>query len=291
MLLVTIGEERPSKAAGPGPLSFRRSRALFISSPPRMIGKSDLILLAACLLVGTGVFLSPPSDEMRRVKSMQSGSPTAQQTGLEGTVVLPPREPNRRRFRGRAYRQRTNRGDREQSDSGASSSENRYRSVIISAHPLSFEPTVEPLDPVEIDQTDTSFDPQVTPVTAGTTVQFVNSDPFYHNVFSLTPGARFNIGRRPTGVVVEETIPALDDPAPGMGVVELHCDIHPQMNAFIVSLETPFFTRADADGAFSLDGLPEGRYRILAYSPRQDPVRFEVELSEGQRISRTIDLR
>jgi plastocyanin len=256
-----------------------------------MIGKSDLILLAACLLVGTGVLLSPSSDGKPGATSMQRGYPTAQQASLEGTVVLPPREPDRRRFRGRAYRQRTNRGDRDQSGSGSSSSENRYRSVIISAHPLSFEPTVEPLDPVEVDQTNTSFEPQVTPVTAGTTVEFVNSDPFYHNVFSLTPGARFNIGRRPTGVVVEETIPALDDPAPGMGVVELHCDIHPQMNAFIVTLETPFFTRANADGTFSLDGLPEGRYRILAYTPRQDPVRFEVELSEDERICRTIDLR
>jgi len=150
---------------------------------------------------------------------------------------------------------------------------------------------VEPLAPVEIDQQDATFIPQVTPVTAGTTVEFVNSDPFYHNVFSLTPGARFNIGRRPTGVVVEETVPVIDDPAPGLGIVELHCDIHPQMNAFIVSLQTPYFTRANEDGTYRLGDLPPGRYRILAYMPRQDLVRFEVEISEGEQLSRTIDLR
>ncbi len=256
-----------------------------------MMGKSALLLLAACVFVGTGVLLSPPSEQKRDAAPVPSATAlAAQQAGLEGTVLLPPRQDDRRRFRGRAYRQRTNRGNRKQSESEATS-KNRYRTVIISAHPLSFEPTVEPLDPVTIDQKNTSFDPQVTPVTAGTTVEFVNSDPFYHNVFSLTPGARFNIGRRPTGVVVEETIPRIDGDTPGMGVVELHCDIHPQMNAFIVSLETPFFTRAKEDGTYSLDGLPAGRYRILAYVPRQDPVRFEVELSEGERISRTVDLR
>ena len=54
-------------------------------------------------------------------------------------------------------------------------------------------------EPAEIDQENASFVPQVTAVPSGSTVEFINSDPFYHNVFSLTPGARFNIGRRPTG--------------------------------------------------------------------------------------------
>lgn len=211
---------------------------------------------------------------------------------LTGSVLLPPREREGRRFRGRAYRQRTNRGDREQSAQSTASEESRYRSVVISAHPVSFEASVEPpSEPATVDQQDASFVPQVTPVRAGTTVEFVNSDPFYHNVFSLTRGARFNIGRRPTGVVVEESIPRLDDPAPGLGVVELHCDIHPQMNAFIVSLETPYFTRANDDGTYELETLPEGQYVIRAFAPRESVTSFEVELSEDERLSRPIDLR
>lgn len=236
------------------------------------------------MLAITGLFL-PEAPSTRPAHVNRSSAE------LTGTVLLPPRQPDRRRFRGRAYRQRTNRGRDSNTKSPTSAAENRYRNVIISAHPLSADPDIEPLDPVEIDQQDATFVPQVTPVTAGTTVEFVNSDPFYHNVFSLTPGARFNIGRRPTGVVVPETIPALDKPAPGLGVVELHCDIHPQMNAFIVSLKTPYFTRANKDGTYSLGDLPPGRYRILAYMPRQDLVRFEVEIGEGEQLSRPIDLR
>lgn len=257
-----------------------------------MIGKPDLVLVAACVLAGTGLLLPVElgrSTGSSASRPIRSSSP---QATLEGTVLLPPPQQNRRRFRGRAYRRRTNRGRSRGGDTQMSSDENRYRTVVVSAHPLSFESSVDPLPtPAEIDQRDATFVPQVTPVTAGSTVEFINSDPFYHNVFSLTPGARFNIGRRPTGVVVEETIPAVDDPTPGLGVVELHCDIHPRMNAFVVSLDTPYYTRVGEDGTYRLGGLPAGRYEIRAFMPGQDLARFEVELSEGDVLTRTIDLR
>jgi plastocyanin len=257
-----------------------------------MIGKLDFLLLIACMLVSTGLFLSGPPGEKRDPEASVRSVAKSSQAAVEGTVILPPSQPNRRRFRGRAYRQRTSRGRSQGEDAPMPNEENRYRTVVVSAHPLSFDPSIEPLrEPAEIDQRDATFVPQVTPVTAGSAVEFINSDPFYHNVFSLTPGARFNIGRRPTDVVVPETIPALDDPVPGLGVVELHCDIHPQMNAFVVSLQTPYYTRVSEDGTYRLDDLPAGRYEIRAYMPRQDLARFEVELSEDDVLTRTIDLR
>jgi plastocyanin len=260
-----------------------------------VIGKLDASLLFVCAVVGLGVSLADapragPLDrapERTTVRDDSTGT-----SGLEGSVILPPRQTDRRRYRGRAYRQRTNQGPRAASPGDAASPAARYRTVVVSVHPLSYDPAVEPMSPpVEVDQQDATFVPTVTPVTPGTTIEFVNSDPFYHNVFSLTPGARFNIGRRPTGVVVEETIPAVDGPVPGLGVVELHCDIHPQMNAFILSLQTPYFTRVGEDGTFGFDQLPAGRYRVHAFMPRQDVVSLTVELGEDERLRRTIDLR
>lgn len=261
-----------------------------------MLGKSAPVLALACVLATAGLIL-PRSIERPGVSgasAQRSHTPSVgdEKAVLTGNVVLPPRQNDRRRFRGRAYRQRTNRPSGGEEEAASSSTTNRYRHVIVSAHPLPNESPVEPLpEPVEIDQTDATFVPHVTPVTPGTTVEFINSDPFYHNVFSLTPGARFNIGRRPTGVVVRETIPQLAEDVPGLSVVELHCDIHPQMNAFIVSLETPYFSRVNEDGTYSLDALPAGRYRVYAYMPRQDVARFEIDLSAGERLSRSIDLR
>lgn len=257
---------------------------------------SPVAAFVACVLLVVPLPSEAPADVRSVIPdrdAVQSAPPGAvRSASLSGTVTLPPRRNERRRFRGRAYRQRTNRGDETRSAADASSRKGRYRNVIVSAHALSHDPAVDPLpEPVEIDQNDASFVPHVTPITPGTTVEFVNSDPFYHNVFSLTPGARFNIGRRPTGVVVEERMPRIDGEVPGVGVVELHCDIHPQMNAFIVSLDTPYFTRVGEDGTYRLDSLPAGRYRIQAYMPRQEVVSFEVDLDDGEHASRPIDLR
>lgn len=252
--------------------------------------------VAVCLLVIPGLLVAQfPRTGGHRTASTQGGRDNqarVNQGVLEGSVLLPPRQADRRRYRGRAYRQRTNRASPESDRSASSSDESRYRNVIISAHPVSFDTTVQARpEPVTIDQEEATFIPEVTPVTPGTTVEFVNSDPFYHNVFSLTPGARFNIGRRPTGVKVEETIPRLENDVSGIGVIELHCDIHPQMNAFIISLETPYFSRADEDGSYELGGLPSGTYRVRGVMPRQEIVSYEVDIREGERVSRAIDLR
>lgn len=258
------------------------------------------IVVVACALIGgltlPGLLLSLPSGPnvfFDRIDETGTVSERGSRTGeLAGSVLLPIGRDERRRFRGRAYRERTNRAPRSSEEDPATSRERRFQNVIVSAHPLSFDTTAQALStPVTIDQKEATFDPQVSPVTPGTTVIFVNSDPFYHNVFSLTPGARFNIGRRPTGVRVGEPMPRLENMAPGVGVIELHCDIHPQMNAFIVSVDTPYFARARSDGSFRLEGLPPGTYRVYGVMPRQDIVRYEVEVHEGERTSRTIDLR
>lgn len=152
-----------------------------------------------------------------------------------------------------------------------------YADVVVSAHPLSFKPKLQPLTKNRtIDQRDATFIPRVLPVTQGTVVQFINNDPFYHNVFSLTPGNQFNIGRRTRGEVVQKKIG--ERKIEGLGEVKLFCDIHTQMNAVILSLDTPYFTKPDANGNYSLKDLPEGRYEVRVYHPDLMPVIERMEL-------------
>lgn len=74
------------------------------------------------------------------------------------------------------------------------------RNVIIILHPLSFEPTSSPTENAYVSQQEQTFSPNVLPIVAGSKVSFLNEDEFFHNVQSLTRGARFNIGRRAPGV-------------------------------------------------------------------------------------------
>lgn len=198
---------------------------------------------------------------------------------IHGTVTLPPSSSAGRKFRGSAYR---NRG----SSSGSSDApevSNRFLKTIISAHPTSYSIENLPVsDSVQIIQQDAVFIPNVTPVTVGSTVQFINDDPFYHNVFSLTPGAKFNIGRRPTGDVYTKEVPPTKWKVSGLGPIDLFCDIHSQMNAVILSLDTPYFTRVNEDGTFSLTDLPAGTYELRIYNQEFDPVSRKITVAENE---------
>ena len=147
--------------------------------------------------------------------------------------------------------------------------------VIISVHNLSAEIPFEPTPNAKVTQQQQTFLPHVLPVTLGTTVYLLNEDEFFHNIYSLTPGSRFNIGRRPPGnpypIVIERT-----------GPIHLACDIHPHMDAIVLSLDTPFFTRINPDGSFLLENLPSGNYRLEVYHPLlKKRVEF-LELKDGE---------
>ena len=206
------------------------------------------------------------------------------QAVLYGQLVLPAGVGTQERaFRAALYRNRQTpaerkEGGREKKDQAPA------ENAIISAHPTSFSVDVQPLsESVEIEQVEVSFGPRVTPVTVGTTVEFINHDAIYHNVFSLTPGARFNIGRHPTGDIVAKEVEVA-------GNVDLFCDIHPQMHGVILSLDTPYFTRANADGSYRLEGLPPGTYQVRVFHPDLQPTLVEVDLQPGQELVRNFNL-
>ena len=108
-------------------------------------------------------------------------------------------------------------------------------------------------------QRDQRFVPHVLAVTTGTTVDFPNGDVFYHNVFSLSKIARFDLGRYPVGTSKPWRF---DRP----GIVRVFCDIHSHMNAFILVFTHRFFAVTDTEGRFRIDNVPAGSYPVIAWN-------------------------
>jgi plastocyanin len=119
-----------------------------------------------------------------------------------------------------------------------------------------------------------AFTPRVLVVTRGTRVEFPNSDPIFHNVFSVTSGATFDLGSYPRGESRGVTLVRA-------GQVNVFCNIHPQMIGTILVVPGPHHARVAADGTFRLGGLPPGRHRVTAWAPEARPVTREVEVPEG----------
>lgn len=118
-----------------------------------------------------------------------------------------------------------------------------------------------------------AFQPRVLAIPTGSTVQFPNDDPVFHNVFSLNPPEQFDLGLYREGESKSQTF---KEP----GVYRVFCNIHPQMAGVILVVPTSYIVEADAGGAYRLD-LPAGRYRVTAWSERSQPVSAEVTVSAG----------
>lgn len=108
-------------------------------------------------------------------------------------------------------------------------------------------------------QKDKAFFPHLLVVPVGSKVDFPNLDPFFHNVFSLFNGKRFDLGlyeghsRRSVQFDRE-------------GISYIFCNIHPDMGAVVVSLSTPYFAVSSANGSVTLHGVPSGRYRLNVWA-------------------------
>jgi plastocyanin len=108
------------------------------------------------------------------------------------------------------------------------------------------------------------FDPHVLVVEVGTLVDFPNRDPFFHNVFSLFDGKRFDLGLYEAGSTRSIR---LDRP----GVCYIFCNIHPEMSAVIVVVNSPYFAVSDASGEFEIPNLPAGRYQLNVWAEHCEP--------------------
>jgi plastocyanin len=110
-----------------------------------------------------------------------------------------------------------------------------------------------------LDQRNETFVPHVLAITTGTTVEFPNSDRIYHNVFSLSKPASFDLGRYPMG----HSKSVRFDKA---GIVRVFCEIHSHMSAFILVFAHPFFALTDSDGRYRIDNVPPGNYAVIAWN-------------------------
>ena len=126
---------------------------------------------------------------------------------------------------------------------------------------------------LEIKQEAKEFSPQAAVVQRGTSVVFPNKDPFFHNVFSTSSGNTFDLGSYRSSDTARSVV--LTTP----GVVEVHCNYHSKMNASILVVPGPLYTKVGADGSYRIENVPVGARRIVAWSPNARPVQQKVEVS------------
>ena len=135
-------------------------------------------------------------------------------------------------------------------------------------------PTAKPV----VDQTKMTFSPHVLVVQAGTTVEFLNSDPVGHNVYwpSISGNKKLahNLGTWPKG---EKKSFQFND----VGVAGLLCNVHPEMNGYIVVAPTPYFAVTDKNGNYEIKNVPPGKYTLKTWSENGKPTTLAVEVTAG----------
>ncbi len=156
------------------------------------------------------------------------------------------------------------------------------RNVVVYLKGLTFD---GPLPPVraQIRQENESFSPRVVAVTRGSTVEFPNADPYFHNVFSLSGAATFDLGRYPSG---QSRSRLLAKP----GIVKVYCHIHSQMSATILVLDHPYFVTPDTDGRFTLSGVPPGTYTLVGWHERVGEEQAAVAVRPGETTTAALSL-
>jgi plastocyanin len=123
-------------------------------------------------------------------------------------------------------------------------------------------------------QRNIEFQPEVAVVPLGSTVSFPNGDPIFHNVFSLSPVKKFDLGFYPEG----ETRTVTFDRA---GVVQVYCHLHPDMNAAILVVPNSWFVQPGPEATFSFSGVPAGKYRVVVWHKSAGFFRKTIEVPEN----------
>ncbi|HTM10112.1 MAG TPA: plastocyanin/azurin family copper-binding protein [Verrucomicrobiae bacterium] len=136
-----------------------------------------------------------------------------------------------------------------------------------------------------IDQKDLKFNPRVLAVMVGKTVDFPNHDKTFHNVFSTSEAKKFDLGLYPSG---QSRSVNFDKP----GVVKILCNVHPNMEAYVVVKAHPYFSVPDDRGNYSIKGAPMGKYRVEVWHPQFGVKSVPVELvRDGEVLAINLDLK
>ncbi len=141
--------------------------------------------------------------------------------------------------------------------------------VVVWLTPLGTTPAPSPAPQQEsqipqLIQKDKSFHPSLLVIPAGGKVEFPNHDPFFHNVFSLFDGKRFDLGLYESG---STQFVQFDKP----GISYIFCNIHPQMSAVVIALSTPYYAISNWRGEISIGDVVPGRYQMHVFHPSVAP--------------------
>jgi hypothetical protein len=155
--------------------------------------------------------------------------------------------------------------------------------------PLDDPPAAPPWRSGRLVQKHKAFIPHIIVVQAGSSVDFPNDDPFFHNVFSLFEGKRFDLGLYEAG---SSRAVKFDRP----GICYIFCNIHPQMSAVIVVVQTPHWAISDRSGAVTIPDVPPGRYMLHVWHERSLPETLnaltrEVSVTESSHSLGTLRVR
>jgi hypothetical protein len=145
-----------------------------------------------------------------------------------------------------------------------------------------------------MDQRNLTFIPHVLPVPVGAEVHFPNNDEVSHNVFSLSRAKKFNLGSYKAG---ESKTVAFDKP----GVVQLRCDVHAEMEAYIIVMKNPYFAVTDSQGRFEIPdptfmelqgikALSPGKYFIKTWHEKLKSSKQAVVVPENEKVSVQLNL-
>jgi plastocyanin len=153
--------------------------------------------------------------------------------------------------------------------------------VVVWLTPIGAAPVTKfvPTQPMRLTQHNKSFAPHLLVVPVGGMVQFPNRDPFFHNVFSLFEGKRFDLGLYEAGTTRNVSF---DRP----GISFIFCNIHAEMSAIVIALDTPYYGISNRKGEIVIPRVPVGHYTMRAWSETALPENLntltrEVKVSEN----------
>jgi hypothetical protein len=119
-----------------------------------------------------------------------------------------------------------------------------------------------------------AFEPPLLSLPVGSRLAFPNADPILHNVFSVSADNQFDLGLYPRG-------PGREVVLRSPGIVRVFCNVHPQMEAFVVVTPGRWVARPGADGRFSISDVPDGRYTVRVWHERGGDEERQVDVAAG----------
>jgi plastocyanin len=147
--------------------------------------------------------------------------------------------------------------------------------VVVWLTPVSRQakPVPAPSQPLVLSQHNKSFEPHLLVVPVGAVVQFPNRDPFFHNVFSLFEGKKFDLGLYEAGATRNVSF---DRP----GISYIFCNIHAEMSAVVIALDTAYYGISTAKGQVRIPQVPAGRYLMRAWAEQALPETLDAATRE-----------